>query len=216
MRSYALDPHTYFFGNLVDASSQLEFLHEFASSLDALLVEAAARPPSELAPLPDSVTVVAEDRAYLYSELFPPLVHEAFLISSIIFLERQFRTYVEGLRQALPTLLAFKELSGSALERFRTFCQKVCLLDLGLSPEQWQDLDGLIALRNCLIHSGGFLEGSRDRASCENFVQRHGDPQIVEERLVFSGSSSTLVLRLLTATIEAIYHATLRQFPRKT
>jgi hypothetical protein len=45
MRSYALDPHTYFFGNLVDASSQLEFLHEFASSLDALLVEAAARPP---------------------------------------------------------------------------------------------------------------------------------------------------------------------------
>lgn len=179
-------------------------------------MEPAARPPSELAPLPDSVTVVAEDRAYLYSELFPPLVHEAFLISSIIFLERQFRTDVEGLRQALPTLLAFKELSGSTLERFRTFCQKVCLLDLGLSPEQWQDLDGLIALCNCLIHSGGVLEGSRDRASCENFLQRHGDPQIVEERLVFSGSSSTLVLRLLTATIEAIYHATLRQFPRKS
>jgi len=215
MRSYLLDPHTYFGGNLTDASIELEFLHELASSLDSLLTEAAARPPAELPPLSDSVAVVAGDRGCLYSELFPPLVHEAFLISSIIFLERQFRTYVAGLRQALSTPLSFNDLSGSVLERFRTFCQKVCLLDLGLSPEQWQDLAGLIALRNCLIHSGGVLEGSRDRASAESFVRRHGIPEILQGRLVFSRSTSTLVLRLLTDAIEAFYRAALNRFPRE-
>jgi hypothetical protein len=83
---------------------ELEFLHEFASNLDTLLSEAAARPKSDLAPLPESLSIVAHDRADLYGEVFPPFVHEAFLISSVVFLDRQFRTYVEGLRRALVSL----------------------------------------------------------------------------------------------------------------
>lgn len=199
----------------MDALVELEFLHEFASSLDTLLSEAAARPKSELPPLSESLSIVALDRADLYGEVFPPFVHEAFLISSIVFLDRQFRTYAEGLRRALPITLRLNELAGSTLDRFRLFCETVSGVDLQLTSENWQDLDGLVSLRNCFIHAGGILEGSRDRKPCEHFIRKHGTPEIRDGQIGPSTKTSGLVLRILTETIEKIYAAALRRFPER-
>lgn len=215
MGSSALDPHTNFFGNFVDAHIELDFLEEFASTIDRLLQEAASKAEVSLSALPDSIAAVAEDRAELYAELFPPLVHEAFLISSAIFMEREMRDFVNALRFALRTTLTFSDLNGSALERFRTFAEKVCSLDLGLSDPQWQDLDGLFAIRNCLVHAFGLVEGFRQSAAVLAFIRRHDTPECANGRLKLSSDTSTVLLRLLREVVDAIYGAALARFPQE-
>ncbi len=140
----SLPPHTRFFGNAVDADMELAFLRESVDSLEALLAEAAARPASEQAPLNDAVAAIAGDREYLYAELLPAVVHETHAISCIVFLERQCRDYVQSLAAAMSSTLAFNDLSGTVLERFKTYCEKVAGLQFRLSAQDWQAVRGLV------------------------------------------------------------------------
>jgi hypothetical protein len=213
MSPHMVPPHWDFFGKSVDTSMEFEFLQEFVDSLDQLLDEAATRPASRHLPLPDAVAAIASDRAELYSELFPRLLHESFAISSVVFLEHQCRSYVDCLRRALSTPLTLNDLSGTVIERFKTFCEKVCSLDLGISEQAWQDITGLVALRNCLVHSSGFLENSRDRKQIEAFVRRHQTPAILDGNLVFSRLTSRLCLHVLKVFTDSAYGAALERFP---
>ena len=211
-----LTPHTNFFGYLVDAGMEIDFLAEFARTIDTLLREAAAKPAASSAELPDSIAAIASDRADLYTELFPPLVHEAFVISVAIFMEREMRTYVDVLRMAFQTRLRFNDLNGSAIDRFRTYVEKVCTIDLGLPQAMWQDLDAVFAIRNCLVHAFGVTEEFRQLPAILAFIKRHRTPAIQDGRLKVSSETCTVLLRIIREVVDAIYGAALTHFPRHT
>jgi hypothetical protein len=215
MTTPRISPNVDFFGHAVDASMTLDLLREFATRVEAMLVDGASRPAAARQSLPDSVAAIAGDHEYLYAEVFPALLHESFVISAVVFLERECREYVDTLARALASPLTMRDLNGSVLERFRTFCSKVASLDLGISQELWQSVDGLVALRNCLIHAGGFVEGSRDRKPVEQFIRTHRTPELSDGRITCALRTSELVIRILTEFLEAIYSAALRRFPRE-
>ena len=141
MTTPQLRPYVNFFGHFVDASMELDFLREFASRVEDLLVDGALRSSTGHRPLPDSIAAIAHDQQYLYTELFSPLLHESFVVSAVVFLERECRAFVEILAKALSVPLTLRDLNGSILERFRTFCSKVASLDLGVSQDLWQAVD---------------------------------------------------------------------------
>jgi hypothetical protein len=213
MTTPQLRPYVNFFGHFVDASMELDFLREFASRVEDLLVDGALRSSTGHRPLPDSIAAIAHDQQYLYTELFSPLLHESFVVSAVVFLERECRAFVEILAKALSVPLTLRDLNGSILERFRTFCSKVASLDLGVSQDLWQAVDGLVSLRNCIVHTGGLLEGSRDRKPVEHFLRTYKSPELRDGRIICSVETSDLVIRMLTEFIETIYRAALRRFP---
>jgi hypothetical protein len=209
----SLDPHTNFFGSFVDAEMEVAFLRESVDSLESVLSEAAARPSSQHAPLNAALAAIAGDREYLYTELLPAVVHETHAISCVVFLERQCRDYVQALAAAISSSLTLNDLSGSVLQRFRTYCEKVAGLPLGLSVQDWQTVSGLVTLRNALVHVSGLVESSRDRREIEAFVRRHRTPEIVHGRLRFSRATSELFLSTLGHFVNAVYEAALNRFP---
>ena len=200
-----------FFGHAVDADIQLALLREYSTAIHAFLKK-AAEPDSDL---PDALQAIATDRAYLYEEVFPQVLHESFLITCVVFLERELRTIVEILRRITGTPLTFGDLSGSNAERFRTFCTKVCAFDPGLSNEQWQALTGLIEVRNCLVHSSGLLEDFPKRAAVETFVRRSPDFKIEDGRLVVSEATSARAVAILTDFVETVFRAGTEKYPRE-
>lgn len=212
MSSVTLPPHTYFFGHLVDAGMELEFLGDFAARLEELLTEAAAKPPAALPPMPDALAAIADDRAYLYTELYSPLVHEAFLISAVVFLERELTIYTEGLAAALGIRLSLRDIAGSMLDRFRTFCTKLAGLDP--APIYWEDMKGLVEIRNCLIHNSGQLTGFARAGAIEAFARRHGVPEIIDSWIKLRAESPEVILRLLKGFVDSIYDDALRRFPK--
>jgi len=204
-----------FFGHAVDNDMELSLLREFATRIEGLLQDAADRLPETDLDLPHELAAIAGDRAYLYSEVFPRVLHESFLITCAIFLERELRQVVDILRRVTRTPLAFSDVSGSNLERFRTFCLRVCAFDPGLTDEQWQSLSGLIEVRNCLVHSSGVLDGFPKRSAVEAFCRRHPVFRVEEGRLVLSLETSKHVLTILTDFVETVYQAGIRKYPRE-
>ena len=208
-------PGVMFYGDAVDAEMQVAFLRESMDSLERLLLEASKRLPEEHPPLNDDVAALAGDRETLYGELLPEIVHETHAISCIVFLERICRDYVRELAFALPSKLTLNDLSGTVIERFRTYCEKVAGLQFNLSTDDWQTLQGLIAIRNVLIHTSGLFENSRDRRVIEAFVRGHRTPEIIDGRLRLSRSTSELYLDTLSKFIYVVFNAALDRFPRE-
>lgn len=202
-----------FFGDAVHADMEIAFLRESVDSLERLLSEAATRPPADQPPLNDAVIALAGDRETLYREILPEVVHETHAISCIVLLDRICRDFVKELAYALPSRLTLNDLSGTVLERFRTYCEKVANFQFNLSPHDWQTLEGLVAIRNALIHTSGIVEKSRERRIIESFVRRHGTPEIIDGRLHFSRATSELYLSTFLNFINVIYNAALDRFP---
>lgn len=203
-----------FFGNAVDAEMEVAFLRESVDSLERLLSEAAIRSEDHL-PLNDAVAALAGDRETLYGEILPGLVHETHAIFCIVLLERICRDFVKELAYALPSKLTLNDLSGTVIERFRTYCEKVANLEFNLSTDDWQTVQGLLAIRNALIHTSGLVENSRERRIIETFVRQHGTPEIIDGRLRLSRSTSELYLDTLSNFTEMISKAALDRFPRE-
>ncbi len=201
-----------FFGNAVDARMEIAFLRESVDSLERLLSEAVIR-SEDHPPLNDAVTALAGDREALYGEILPGVVHETHAISCIVLLERICRDFVKELAYALPSKLTLNDLSGTVIERFRTYCEKVANLEFNLSPDDWQMVQGLLAIRNALIHTRGLVENSRERRIIETFVRQHGTPEIIDGRLRLSRSTSELYLNTLSNFTEMISKAALDRFP---
>lgn len=208
-------PHPYimFFGDAVQADMEIAFLRESVESLERLLAEAAKRPYHP--PLNDVVAALAGDRETLYGEILPQVIYETHAISCVVLLERICRDFVKELAYALPSTLTMNDLSGTVLERFRTYCGKVANLTFGLSQDDWRLIHGLVAIRNTLIHSSGIVENSRDSRLVENFASQHGTPEIVDGRLRFSRSTSELYLGALSNFVDKIFNAALARFPEE-
>jgi hypothetical protein len=211
----ALSPYYEFFGHAIDNDVELALLGEFSTQIEALLRDAADRVPESKLELPDALAVIADDRGYLYSHVFPGVLHESFLITCVVFLERELRAVVDILKKVTSTSLSFSDLSGSNVERFRTFCAKVCGFNPGLSNEQWQSLTGLIEVRNCLIHSSGVLEGFPKRPAVEAFCLRHPVFTLEDGRLALSLDTSQHALAILSDFVETVYRAAIEKYPRE-
>jgi len=204
-----------FFGDAVNADIEIAFLRESVDSLERLLAEAAQRPQADHPPLNDAVAALAGDRETLYGEILPEVIYETHAISCIVLLERICRDFVKELAYALPSTLTMNDLSGAVLERFRTYCGKVAHLTFELSQDDWRLIQGLVAIRNALIHSGGSIENSRDSRLIESFANQHGTPEIVDGRLRFSRATSELYLGALSNFVDKIFNAALDRFPKE-
>ena len=133
-----LSPHLYFFGHAVDAGTELDLLADFAVRIQALLDDAASKASHDVRPMSDTELIFAEDLSHVYSEIHGTMFHEAFLISAVIFVERTLAIYTDGLQQAMGIGLALKDIAGSGLERFRTYCTKLAQIDP--APDCWEDM----------------------------------------------------------------------------
>jgi hypothetical protein len=63
MTTPRISPNLDFFGHAVDASMTLDLLREFATRVEAMLVDGASRPVAARQPLPDSVAAIAGDHS---------------------------------------------------------------------------------------------------------------------------------------------------------
>lgn len=208
-------PHNYFFGSLVDADMELEYLQDFAESTVKVLHHAARESETKRRELNDALKAIGGDAEYLYGVLYASDVHQAFIIACVIFLERNIRSFALGLNVALQLGLGLGDLSGSLLERFRKYCEKVARLDLVLNDPDWQDIKGVVAIRNCLVHCSGNLDDFSRKSELMAFAKRHGTPRIEDNWVRVEKETVNVVLKVLREFIESAYKSALERFPKE-
>ena len=135
------------------------------------------------------------------------------IISAMIFIERETRSYCDALRKASGASLASRDLSGSWLDRFFKYCEKVVGLDLGVSNELKSDIRGALEVRNCLVHASGYLPDFQRREAVRAFLARHNIPNKLEDFLEPSRDLAEVVLEVVGEFIERIYESALQKYP---
>ena len=108
----------------------------------------------------------------LISDIFPDITRKSFIVTLLIALDDQFKTYCEILKDATGQNLKWNDLKGSALERFVTYSEKVCEIKSVYDETTRQELIGLIEIRNCIVHNNSEIEGFSKYRVIENFSKR--------------------------------------------
>ena len=210
-----LSQHYQFFGNLVDASGELDLLKDYVLHMDTLLQESKVACQSSAQTIPPSLECIANDKSDLLAEPFPRLLHEGLIISTVIFLEQELRFLADSMLKTEGLELSIKDIQGSLIEKFKKYCLYVARLPFAVSDQNWEDLRGIWEIRNCFVHSYGSLDGFVKASTVIAFATRHGTPQIDGNRLVVDAETSLKVLEVVKAFMESVHVGFLQKYPKE-
>lgn len=203
-----IDPGLNFFGHLVGADTTLEELQQFLTAVNKYLRNTATRLKGKYGPF-------GEDRCTNFEEVFPEILYASVITGAVSFLERESRTFADALREASSCSVGLRDLTGAWLERFREYCEKVALLDLGLTDAEWEEIKGVVEVRNCLLHGGGWLPDFQGRATVEAFARRHQCNLSDGDELHADLHLAEVILESIKVFTERVYHVALDKYPKK-
>lgn len=207
-----INPHILFFGNSVDKSIQIDLLKEYMLHMDDSLSKSVQSCEGKHEDLSLSLKCIADDKSDLLSNHFPELLHGGFVISAVIFLENELTTFCKDLKRVENLGLTHKDLSGSFIERFKKYCEHIAKVDLSLSNEAWEDIKGVLDIRNCLVHNLGSIVNFGKANTIKAFSERHGLPKIVDDSIVIDKEVSIRILDIIDNFIEAFYQGALARY----
>jgi hypothetical protein len=157
MTKTEISPGLHFFGNLVEFDCHIH-------DLKAVLKK------TEEIEFPEHNGV--NDEEVLINDIFPDIFRMSFIVTLLIALDDQFKTFCEILKNATKQKLKWNSLKGSTLERFITYSEKVCGLPPVCTNSSKQILEGLIEVRNCIVHNNSAIEGFSKAKTIEHFVKQ--------------------------------------------
>ena len=194
-----IDPGLHFFGNLVDFDCHIQDL-----KLVLRKTEEIEFPEHEGAD---------DEGETLISEIFPDITRKSFIVTLLIALDDQFKTYCEILRDVTGQKLKWNDLKGSALERFITYSEKVCGLQAVCTEPARQLLEGLIEVRNCIVHSNSGVEGFSKARVIERFAKQVKGVDIVDGYISLDLAACNVCADIVFGFMEHAYRSSLKVFP---
>jgi hypothetical protein len=108
-----------------------------------------------------------------YEDLFPVLLGSSFIIVLVSTLERELSTYAETVGRVSNIEIKLADLRGGFHEQFKTYLSKVAKLSFDFNSIEWNDIKGLIEVRNAIVHDAGVVEDSARGRTIKTFNQRY-------------------------------------------
>ena len=149
----------------------------------------------------------------LICHILPDITRKSFIVTLLIALDGQFKTYCEILRNGTGQNLKWNDLKGTALERFITYSEKVCGLHSVYSDQTRQLLEGLIEVRNCIVHNNSMIEGFTKAKVVERFANQVKGVDIVEGYISFELAACNACADIVFGFMKHAYHSALKVFP---
>lgn len=108
-----------------------------------------------------------------YSIEFPRILRNSFLVTAISLLEFELAIIGKKLKEQQAIPISWRELKGDTLEQAKRFC-KIAGLNISSDNENWQNIQDVYLVRNCIVHNNGTIKGSRDERKLNRFAQQEG------------------------------------------
>jgi len=169
----------------IQVNIRFDDMAAFLKTIEAQLVETKQREQKRVESKLDCRTVVdAEDAAELADERQQELaglddrfsaysrIHRySFIITLFILVETQLRAVCDEISKRKKLELRMNDLRGDLRERTKTFLEKVATV-LDISNGTWETMADLQKVRDCIVHTDGTVEESRDRDYIRNLIGR--------------------------------------------
>jgi hypothetical protein len=194
-----IDPGLNFFGNLVDFDCHIQDLKLVFRKTEE--IEFPEHEGSD------------DDSEMLISDIFPDITRKSFIVTLLIALDDQFKNYCEILRNATKQKLKWNDLKGSILERFIVYSEKVCGLQTVCTEPARQRLEGLIEVRNCIVHNNSGIEGFSKAKVIERFAKQVKGVDIVDGYISLDLAACNVCADIVFGFMEYAYRSALKIFP---
>lgn len=164
---------------------QLEDLRAFLDDISAFIKTRAAHLASSR---PAEWDVTHEEQEYRYEEAFGTIVRQSFLLSLATILEYAISNFLRVVQEWRAIPISPSDLRGDLLEKIKVYGFRLGSLKIDVSPELWQDMESVTAIRNCLVHHAGGVLNNPQKGKIQAFSDRHqglvieeGHLQVTEE-----------------------------------
>ena len=191
-------PGLHFFGNLVDLDCHLQDLKLLLRKTEEIEF------PYHEGTDGDDILITVD---------FPDITRKSFIVTLLIALDDQFRTYCDLLKTATGQKLKWGDLKGSPLDRFVAYSEKVCGLGPVCDEPTRQLLQGLIEVRNCIVHNNSCLEGFSKPETLESFAKKVEGVEIEDGRISLDLDGCHRCTEIVSKFMEQAYYSALERFP---
>ena len=193
-----LSNYTQFFGNLVDLQCHFDDLKTVLKKTEEI-------------EFPEHEEFVEGES--LISDIFPDITRKSFIVTLLIALDTQFKTYCDILSNATDQKLKWNNLKGSALERFILYSEKVCGVANVYESNSRKQLAALIEVRNCIVHNNSNIQGFSKAKVIEELASKLDGLTIEDGYISLELSACYECADIVFNFIERAYRAGLDAFP---
>lgn len=107
-----------------------------------------------------------------YERDFPSKSRYSFLVLLHIVLEDRLRATCNEIQKRRNLPIMEKDLKGAALERANSFLKKVAGINYN-NQTDWQNLRDLQSIRDCIVHTNGRIDESRDQRRINDLCKKN-------------------------------------------
>lgn len=124
------------------------------------------------------------DEHYIIESIFLKSFRYSMIITVYSLLEISLNDLCHYLRNSKKLALSFDELRGEGIERAKLYLTKVCLLDFPESCKEWNEIQKLNKIRNCIVHAMGDIENAKSPQKLRNIIANTNGLGLENERFI--------------------------------
>jgi hypothetical protein len=154
-----------------------------------------------------------DESEVLSFNIFPDIARQSFIVTLLIALDAEMKSYCEHLRKITGQKLKSNDLRGSALDKFLSYSEKVCGLQNIYNKPNRELLEGLIEVRNCIVHNNSGLDGFSKPKVIEHFVKQVNGVIISDGYLSFEHKACNACADIVLEFMTHAYKSALEVYP---
>lgn len=148
------------------------------------------------------------DQYWRYSERFPRILRNSFLISAHSLLEHEMAQICKRLKMERQIPLSWSDLKGDVFERFKRYC-KLANLPLLYNDSTWQEINNYYMVRNCIVHQNGLVKNLQKDRDFVNYVTQKGiiSDDAIEQEIALTEQFCREVIKTMEAFLYNVFNA---------
>ena len=104
----------------------------------------------------DEINDILSDDYWRYSERFPRILRNSFLVSAISLLEYELNLICNRLKKKYDIRINLNDFKGGTLEQIRKYF-KNARLEFQFNNSTWREINNYYKVRNCIVHVNGLI-----------------------------------------------------------
>ena len=157
------------------------------------------------------------DAYWRYSERFPRILRNSFLVSAQSLLEYELNVFCEKIKKEQQIPVGWRDLNGDTLERAKLYFQ-LAKFRVSYDDRTWQEINRYSKIRNCIVHKNGLIEGFQGKKDLINYINKTGiiSQDTIRQEIALTGEFCKEVIQTLRDFLDNIYKAYVSQKQSKT
>jgi hypothetical protein len=162
-----------------------------------------------------SDTNANDEEETLITYSFPDIPRNGFIVTLLIFAEREFRNIVKVLDILEKYPIGWNDVRGNSFGKMLLFTKNFSKLKIDGNKNIENRIRSLIETRNCIVHANSIvIEYSKQKTVCD-FIKTLTECKIDNGQISFSVEGILECLDLIEKFITLIYQAALLKYPDK-